>query len=105
MGLPQLELLKTLAAGKKSGRLHLRRHALKGYLHLVHGKMVYASDAGQSGEATMQALPKLRQADFQFGSCWRCRTRMKDLTLVTKKLTTCKAANAQPHGMFFASEP
>ncbi len=64
--LPLLELLKTLASGHKSGRLHLRHHSLEGYLHLERGKVVYASYAGQSGEAAMQALLKLRQADFQY---------------------------------------
>jgi response regulator RpfG family c-di-GMP phosphodiesterase len=64
--LPLAELLKTLASGRKSGRLHLRHHSLEGYLHLEHGKVIYASYAGQSGEAAMTALLNLRQADFQY---------------------------------------
>jgi HD-GYP domain-containing protein (c-di-GMP phosphodiesterase class II)/DNA-binding NarL/FixJ family response regulator len=95
--LPQLELLKTLATGKKSGRLHLRHHSLEGYLHLEHGKVVYASYAGQSGEAAMQALLKLKQADFQFDPdslLLEMPHLDKDLALVTKELTTRKAANA-----------
>jgi HD-GYP domain-containing protein (c-di-GMP phosphodiesterase class II)/DNA-binding NarL/FixJ family response regulator len=95
--LPQLELLKTLATGKKSGRLHLRHHSLEGYLHLEHGKVVYASYAGQSGEAAMQALLKLKQADFQFDPdslLLEMPHLDKDLALVTKELTTRKAASA-----------
>jgi HD-GYP domain-containing protein (c-di-GMP phosphodiesterase class II) len=95
--LPQLELLKTLASGKKSGRLHLRHHSLEGYLHLEHGKVVYASYAGQSGEAAMQALLKLKQADFQFDPdslLLELPHLDKDLALVTKELTTRKAASA-----------
>lgn len=95
--LPQLELLKTLAAGKKSGRLHLRHHSLEGYLHLEHGKVVYASYAGQSGEAAMQALLKLKQADFQFDPdslLVEMPHLDKDLAVVTKELTTRKAASA-----------
>jgi HD-GYP domain-containing protein (c-di-GMP phosphodiesterase class II) len=64
--LPLAELLKTLAAGKKSGRLHLRHHSLEGYLHLEHGKVIYASYAGQAGDPAMAALLNLRQADFQY---------------------------------------
>jgi len=95
--LPQLELLKTLATGKKSGRLHLRHHSLEGYLHLEHGKVVYASYAGQSGEAAMQALLKLKQADFQFDPdslLLEMPHLDKDLAVVTKELTTRKAASA-----------
>jgi len=64
--LPLAELLKTLASGRKSGRLHLRHHSLEGYLHLEHGKVIYASYAGQAGEPAMTALLNLRQADFQY---------------------------------------
>jgi CheY-like chemotaxis protein len=95
--LPQLELLKTLSSGKKSGRLHLRHHSLEGYLHLEHGKVVYASYAGQSGEAAMQALLKLKQADFQFDPdslLLELPHLDKDLAAVTKELSTRKVANA-----------
>ncbi|ADO73016.1 HD domain-containing phosphohydrolase [Stigmatella aurantiaca] len=64
--LPLLELLKTLASGRKSGRLHLRHHSLEGYLHLERGRIVYASYAGQSGESAMQALLQIKQAEFQY---------------------------------------
>ncbi|MFL5346766.1 MAG: HD domain-containing phosphohydrolase [Hyalangium sp.] len=95
--LPQLELLKTLASGHKSGRLHLRHHSLEGSLHLEHGKVVFASYAGQSGEAAMQALLKLKQADFQFDPdslLLEMPHLDKDLAAVTKELTTRKAATA-----------
>jgi hypothetical protein len=95
--LPQLELLKTLSSGKKSGRLHLRQHSLEGNLHLEHGKVVYASYAGQSGEAAMQALLKLKQADFQFDPdslLLELPHLEKDLAVVTKELSTRKAATA-----------
>jgi HD-GYP domain-containing protein (c-di-GMP phosphodiesterase class II)/DNA-binding NarL/FixJ family response regulator len=95
--LPQLELLKTLSSGKKSGRLHLRHHSLEGYLHLEHGKVVYASYAGQSGEAAMQALLKLKQADFHFDPdslLLELPHLDKDLAAVTKELSTRKVANA-----------
>ncbi|WP_224245059.1 HD domain-containing phosphohydrolase [Hyalangium gracile] len=95
--LPQLELLKTLASGHKSGRLHLRHHSLEGYLHLEHGKVVFASYAGQSGEAAMQALLKLKQADFQFDPdslLLEMPHLDKDLATVAKELTARKAASA-----------
>ncbi len=95
--LPQLELLKTIASGRKSGRLHLRHHSLEGYLHLEHGKVVFASYAGQSGEAAMQALLKLKQADFQFDPdslLLELPHLDKDLATVTKELTARKAASA-----------
>jgi HD-GYP domain-containing protein (c-di-GMP phosphodiesterase class II)/DNA-binding NarL/FixJ family response regulator len=91
------ELLKTLASGKKSGRLHLRHHSLEGYLHLEHGKVVYASYAGQSGEAAMQALLNLRQADFQYDpdSLLLDMPHLeKELEAVVKELSGRRAATA-----------
>jgi hypothetical protein len=95
--LPQLELLKTLSTGKKSGRLHLRHHSLEGYLHLEHGKVVYASYAGQSGEGAMQALLKLKQADFNYDPdslLLEMPHLEKDLGAVAQGLTAHKAASA-----------
>lgn len=95
--LPQLELFKTLATGQKSGRLFLRHHSLEGYLHLERGKVVFASYAGQSGEGAMQALLKLKQADFQFDPdalLVEMPHLEKDLGTVTKELTARKAASA-----------
>jgi response regulator RpfG family c-di-GMP phosphodiesterase len=64
--LPPKELLRTLGGGKKSGRLNLRQHTLEGYLHLERGRVVFASFGGHSGEPALQALLKLKQADFQY---------------------------------------
>ncbi|MBZ4415699.1 HD domain-containing phosphohydrolase [Myxococcus sp. RHSTA-1-4] len=64
--LPLRELLRTLAGGHKNGRLHLRQHTLEGYLHLERGRVVFASFGGHSGEPALQALLKMKQADFQY---------------------------------------
>lgn len=64
--LPPRALLRTLGGGQKSGRLHLRQHTLEGYLHLERGRVVFASFGGHSGEPALQALLKLKQADFQY---------------------------------------
>ncbi len=95
--LPQLELLKTLASGKKSGRLHLRHHSLEGYLHLEQGKIVYASYAGKSGEPAMQALLQMKQADFQYDPdslLGEMPHLDKDLATLTKELTARRTATA-----------
>ncbi|MCE9667033.1 DUF4388 domain-containing protein [Myxococcus stipitatus] len=64
--LPPRELLRTLGGGKKSGRLQLRQHTLEGSLHLEAGRVVFASFGGHTGEPALQALLKLKQADFQY---------------------------------------
>lgn len=64
--LPPKELLRTLGGGQKSGRLQLRQHTLEGYLHLERGRVVFASFGGHSGEPALQALLRLKQADFQY---------------------------------------
>ncbi|MBJ6766110.1 DUF4388 domain-containing protein [Myxococcaceae bacterium JPH2] len=64
--LPPRELLHTLGGGRKSGRLQLRHHTLEGYLHLEHGRVVFASFGGHSGEPALQALLRMKQADFQY---------------------------------------
>ncbi|GHG73089.1 HD domain-containing phosphohydrolase [Comamonas sp. JC664] len=64
--LPPRDLLRTLGGGQKSGRLNLRQHTLEGYLHLERGRVVFASFGGHSGEPALQALLKLKQADFQY---------------------------------------
>jgi response regulator RpfG family c-di-GMP phosphodiesterase len=64
--LPPRALLRTLGGAQKSGRLHLRQHTLEGYLHLERGRVVFASFGGHSGEPALQALLKLKQADFQY---------------------------------------
>jgi len=64
--LPPRELLRTLGGGHKSGRLNLRQHTLEGFLHLERGRVVFASFGGHSGEPALQALLRLKQADFQY---------------------------------------
>ena len=64
--LPPRDLLRTLGGGRKSGRLQLRHHTLEGYLHLERGRVVYASFGGHAGEPALQALLKLKQADFLY---------------------------------------
>ncbi|ATB26916.1 HD domain-containing phosphohydrolase [Melittangium boletus] len=64
--MPAPELLKTLGAQKKSGRLFLKHHAHEGYLHLEQGRVVFAAIAGQSGEQALQTLLGFHQADFRY---------------------------------------
>ena len=64
--LPPRDLLRTLGGGRKSGRLNLRHHTLEGYLHLERGRVVFASFGGHAGEPALQALLKLKQADFVY---------------------------------------
>ncbi|RKH35041.1 DUF4388 domain-containing protein [Corallococcus praedator] len=64
--LPPRELLRTLGGGRKSGRLQLRHHTLEGFLHLERGRVVFASFGGHAGEPALQALLKLKQADFLY---------------------------------------
>ncbi|MCP3161452.1 HD domain-containing phosphohydrolase [Myxococcus qinghaiensis] len=64
--LPPRELLRTLGGGKKSGKLQLRQHTLEGSLHLEGGRVVFASFGGHTGEPALQALLKMKQADFQY---------------------------------------
>ncbi|NOK18264.1 HD domain-containing phosphohydrolase [Corallococcus carmarthensis] len=64
--LPPKELLRTLGGGKKSGKLQLRSHTLEGSLHLERGRVVHAAFGGHAGEPALQALLKLKQADFVY---------------------------------------
>ncbi len=64
--LPAVELLKLLGTKRKSGRLQLRQNAHEGYLHMEHGKVVFAQLGTHAGEPALQALLQLRQADFQY---------------------------------------
>lgn len=64
--IPAAELFKCLGGGKKSGRLYLKHHAHEGFLHLEHGRVVFASVAGQSGEQALQTLLGFTQADFRY---------------------------------------
>ncbi|WP_375760354.1 HD domain-containing phosphohydrolase [Corallococcus exercitus] len=64
--LPPRELLRTLGGGKKSGKLQLRHHTLEGSLHLERGRVVHAAFGGHAGEPALQALLKMKQADFVY---------------------------------------
>ncbi|NOK36900.1 DUF4388 domain-containing protein [Corallococcus exercitus] len=64
--LPPKELLRTLGGGKKSGKLQLRHHTLEGSLHLERGRVVHAAFGGHAGEPALQALLKMKQADFVY---------------------------------------
>ncbi|XXF75703.1 HD domain-containing phosphohydrolase [Myxococcaceae bacterium GXIMD 01537] len=64
--LPPVELLRLLGGGRKSGKLQLRQHSHEGYLHLEHGKVVFAQFGAHAGEQALQALLQLRQVDFQY---------------------------------------
>lgn len=64
--LPPRDLLRTLGGGKKSGKLQLRHHTLEGSLHLERGRVVHAAFGGHAGEPALQALLKLKQADFVY---------------------------------------
>ncbi|MCY0996249.1 DUF4388 domain-containing protein [Myxococcus sp. MISCRS1] len=64
--LPPKELLRTLGSARKSGKLNLRQHTLEGSMHLESGRVVFASFGGHTGEPALQALLKLKQADFQY---------------------------------------
>ncbi|RKH71336.1 DUF4388 domain-containing protein [Corallococcus interemptor] len=64
--LPPKDLLRTLGGGKKSGKLQLRSHTLEGSLHLERGRVVHAAFGGHAGEPALQALLKLKQADFVY---------------------------------------
>ena len=64
--IPAAELFKCLGGGKKSGRLYLKHHAHEGFLHLEHGRVVFASVAGQTGEQALQTLLGFTQADFRY---------------------------------------
>ena len=64
--MPLPELLRSLGAGRKSGRLYLKYHAHEGYLHMEQGQLVFASIGGQSGEPALQMLLGFKQADFRY---------------------------------------
>ncbi|MBN8231765.1 DUF4388 domain-containing protein [Corallococcus macrosporus] len=64
--LPPKELLRTLGGGKKSGKLQLRHHTLEGSLYLERGRVVHAAFGGHAGEPALQALLKMKQADFVY---------------------------------------
>ena len=64
--LAALELSKVLGASRKSGRLTVRNGPQEGYLQFERGCIIYALFADKKGEAAIQPLLSLPQADFAF---------------------------------------
>ncbi len=64
--LASLELSKLLGATRKSGRLVVRNGPQEGYLQFERGLIIYAQFADKKGEAAIQPLLTLPQADFAF---------------------------------------
>ena len=64
--LAAIELSKVLGATRKSGRLTVRNGPQEGYLQFERGCIIYALFADKKGEAAIQPLLTLPQADFAF---------------------------------------
>ena len=64
--LAPVELSKTLGNARKSGRLIVRNGPQEGYLQFERGLIIYAQFADKKGEAAIQPLLTLPQADFAF---------------------------------------
>jgi CheY-like chemotaxis protein len=64
--LAPLELSKVLGKSRKSGRLVIRNGPQEGYLQLERGLVVYATFLDKKGEAAIQPMLTLPQADFVF---------------------------------------
>lgn len=64
--LASLELAKVLGAARKSGRLTVRNGPQEGYLQFERGCIIFALFADKKGEAAIQPLLSLPQADFSF---------------------------------------
>lgn len=64
--LASMELAKVLGATRKSGRLIVRNGPQEGYLQFERGLIIYAQFAEKKGEAAIQPLLTLPQADFAF---------------------------------------
>ena len=64
--LAAMELSKVLGATRKSGRLTVRNGPQEGYLQFERGCIIYALFADKKGEAAIQPLLTLPQADFAF---------------------------------------
>ena len=64
--LASLELAKVLGAARKSGRLTVRNGPQEGYLQFERGCIIFALFADKKGEAAIQPLLTLPQADFSF---------------------------------------
>jgi DNA-binding NarL/FixJ family response regulator len=64
--LPPAELAKILGANRKSGRLVVRSGPSEGYLQFERGRVMYATLGDKKGEAALEPLLALPQADFQY---------------------------------------
>jgi response regulator RpfG family c-di-GMP phosphodiesterase len=64
--LPPAELAKILGAHRKSGRLVVRSGPSEGYLQFERGRVMYAALGDKKGEAALEPLLALPQADFQY---------------------------------------
>ncbi len=64
--LPPLELLKLLGHGRKSGRLTVRNGTQDAHIYLERGRVVFAQYASQSGEAAIESVVGLTQAEFSY---------------------------------------
>lgn len=64
--LAAIELSKVLGASRKSGRLTVRNGPQEGYLQFERGCIIFALFADKKGEAAIQPLLTLPQADFSF---------------------------------------
>ncbi len=64
--LGSMELAKVLGATRKSGRLTVRNGPQEGYLQFERGLIIYAQFAEKKGEAAIQPMLTLNQADFAY---------------------------------------
>lgn len=64
--LAALELSKLLGTARKSGRLVVRNGPQEGYLQFERGRVIYAQFLEKKGEAAIQPMLTLPQADFAF---------------------------------------
>jgi response regulator RpfG family c-di-GMP phosphodiesterase len=76
------ELTRILGSLRKSGRVTVRSGSLEGYLQLEYGRVVYASFADKKGEAAIQPLLALKQADF----AWDPESLLSDMPNVEKDM-------------------
>jgi hypothetical protein len=64
--LAPVELAKVLGSTRKSGRLVVRNGPQEGYLQFERGRIVFAIFLDKKGEAAIQPMLTLPQADFAF---------------------------------------
>lgn len=76
------ELARILGTLRKSGRVTVRSGPQEGYLQLENGRVVYAAFADKKGEAAIQPLLALKQADF----AWDPESLLSDMPNVDKDM-------------------